>query len=422
MIRTILFLSGLFTIITLSAQTDELDNSQVLYYDFSNCSPDNMAIEDKSMFASEGMAQKTPLSCNGCGHEGSLRLSGGNYITAGEKTIPQALGGNFTISMLINPVTNNTNYLLFSRSEECELAGSIQLYYNPRARRLSLKLYNKEDQSFTAEAEVPAGLCWFHLSVTRDDNDIIFYVNGKRIGSSKHDVSFQNVSQLAPFRIGGGVCSDSLNLYESYNGYIDEVRVHNIKIDDAKATQIYTAVGLLPGSISIPEENRISAQPSDTVDVQIKTSCVESVTWSPSELFLNPNDFRTSFITKESSTIKATVTDDLGCVRQDSFELVILDKDDFNCQDIIVANAFTPNGDNNNDTFGIISGFIIDEFIQVDIYDSRSHLVFRSNDPEFRWDGTYEGEVLPVGAYYYKLRFVCDNNTTNFNGSVLLLK
>ena len=64
------------------------------------------------------------------------------------------------------------------------------------------------------------------------------------------------------------------------------------------------------------------------------------------------------------------------------------------------ANAITPNGDGQNDTWEIED---IDAFpdVLVYVYDKSGLVVFKSSGGYTPWDGTYNGKTLPMGTYYY---------------------
>ena len=66
-----------------------------------------------------------------------------------------------------------------------------------------------------------------------------------------------------------------------------------------------------------------------------------------------------------------------------------------------IPNAFTPNGDGLNDTFGVIGEGVIDYNIQ--IYDRWGKLIFQSNGSNAEWDGTFENKVVPTGVYVYQI-------------------
>ncbi|MGI9160772.1 MAG: gliding motility-associated C-terminal domain-containing protein, partial [Saprospiraceae bacterium] len=68
-------------------------------------------------------------------------------------------------------------------------------------------------------------------------------------------------------------------------------------------------------------------------------------------------------------------------------------------------NAFTPNGDEYNSTFGLVvlEGTAMVENMQ--IYNRWGQLVFESTDPNARWDGRYNGEDQPSDVYLYVIRW-----------------
>jgi gliding motility-associated-like protein len=67
---------------------------------------------------------------------------------------------------------------------------------------------------------------------------------------------------------------------------------------------------------------------------------------------------------------------------------------------IKLPNIFTPNNDGNND-FLKLELENVTEFVIV-ILDAKSNVVFKSEDADFKWDGTnLNGDKLPAGNYIY---------------------
>ncbi|HMN04789.1 MAG TPA: choice-of-anchor L domain-containing protein [Flavobacteriales bacterium] len=70
---------------------------------------------------------------------------------------------------------------------------------------------------------------------------------------------------------------------------------------------------------------------------------------------------------------------------------------------IFFPNAFTPDGDGINDTFGPVYNSI--EQYHLVIFDRWNHKVFESDDPNQQWDGTVNGgPEATTGVYVYKYR------------------
>jgi len=67
-----------------------------------------------------------------------------------------------------------------------------------------------------------------------------------------------------------------------------------------------------------------------------------------------------------------------------------------------IPDAFTPNGDGINDTFGI-AGEAIKTF-HMSIYNRWGELLFESDDAAHQWDGNFRGKKAPQGVYVYQVK------------------
>jgi gliding motility-associated-like protein len=88
---------------------------------------------------------------------------------------------------------------------------------------------------------------------------------------------------------------------------------------------------------------------------------------------------------------------------------------------IFVPNTFTPNGDGLNETFGAKGEGI--GWYDMQIYDRWGNLVFHTSNPNQQWDGTYNKEKAPEGAYVYKIfaRGIYEG-AESIDGTVTLLR
>lgn len=106
-----------------------------------------------------------------------------------------------------------------------------------------------------------------------------------------------------------------------------------------------------------------------------------------------------------------TVVDGNGCVASQNFQLPDGEGD---C--LLIPTGFTPNGDNQNDTWQIIG---IENFAKnnVQVFNRWGQTVFESQGTPVNWSGKYKDEMLPIADYY----FVVDlGNGQVFNGTVTL--
>lgn len=114
------------------------------------------------------------------------------------------------------------------------------------------------------------------------------------------------------------------------------------------------------------------------------------------------------------------VIDAKGCVFAQNDSLVVRIE---TCKTVIdIPNAFTPNGDGINDTFGPVTEGITE--IKMNINDRNGRLIYRIDSINGRWDGLMPtGEQAPVGVYFYKYDAKSIDNQSYANqGSVSLFR
>ncbi|MDX2286195.1 MAG: PKD domain-containing protein [Bacteroidia bacterium] len=72
-----------------------------------------------------------------------------------------------------------------------------------------------------------------------------------------------------------------------------------------------------------------------------------------------------------------------------------------------VPSGFTPNRDGTNDNFYV--GYVGIRTLNVRIFSRWGLQVYSSDDPDFRWDGTYLGRAVPEGVYVYVINGIGEN-------------
>lgn len=92
------------------------------------------------------------------------------------------------------------------------------------------------------------------------------------------------------------------------------------------------------------------------------------------------------------------------------------------CEDFepVFPTVITPNGDGKNDLFVVYNLEKIYPKCQMTIFNRWGNVVFESTGYENPWDGTYKGEKLPMGTYYFKLE-LNDGENTIYNGPVSII-
>jgi gliding motility-associated-like protein len=85
----------------------------------------------------------------------------------------------------------------------------------------------------------------------------------------------------------------------------------------------------------------------------------------------------------------------------DKFFDITRTRPDFNS--LTIYNTFTPNGDRFNDTWGVPEVRFY-EGARIAVYERGGARVFYTENPDVRWDGTYNGKEMPVGSYYWVIQ------------------
>jgi len=112
-----------------------------------------------------------------------------------------------------------------------------------------------------------------------------------------------------------------------------------------------------------------------------------------------------------------TVYDTIGCSAKDSI-LVTVEE---NCGTVFIPDAFSPNGDGQNDML-VIKGKCINS-IDFKIYDRWANNVFESENINTGWDGTYKGKPMNTGTYIYVLNATLNDGTAiNKKGNITLVR
>ncbi len=123
-----------------------------------------------------------------------------------------------------------------------------------------------------------------------------------------------------------------------------------------------------------------------------------------------------------SNTIYAlTIQDEYGCQIQDEIAIGVENR-----RRVYIPNAFSPNGDNVNDSFTVYTGKEVGEVLSLKIFDRWGELVF--SDQHFMpgargWNGLFNGKNSMSGAYAYLVEVAYLNGETEiFKGDLQLMR
>lgn len=186
-------------------------------------------------------------------------------------------------------------------------------------------------------------------------------------------------------------------------------------VDDS----IFISVSAIDPLSVIASASQYIVAPGSTVTLFGAPSGLLSYSWSPITGLSNAENQQTNAVIDETIIYTLTVSDGI-CTRSDTTEVKVYE---IICEDpyVFIPNAFSPNGDNNNDLL-YVRGLFIEKMI-FRVFDRWGEMVFESEDPAIGWDGTFRGKKLDPDVYDYYLDVTCTGGLKSITkGNVTLMK
>ena len=185
---------------------------------------------------------------------------------------------------------------------------------------------------------------------------------------------------------------------------------------ETAATSAQVTITISNLTVSLGEDVEQCANVSLTLTATVSGSG-DRYAWFQDNTSLPDETIGTLTVTPSQNTVYVVqVTNAQGNVASDTLAVSIID-----CPTVAleVPSGFTPDGDGTNETW-VIENISDYEQRVVEIYDRFGHQIFRSEGYQTPWDGTYQGELLPVGTYYYLI--ILNGGETTRKGSVTILR
>jgi gliding motility-associated-like protein len=152
-------------------------------------------------------------------------------------------------------------------------------------------------------------------------------------------------------------------------------------------------VNSLP-TLEVTSDTTISS--GESIELSAVSDAEVIFDWTPSNYLDDPTISNPISTPVESITYTVFATSDKGCVQQDSVRITVEET----LREITIYNAFSPNNDGKNDFLEILGLEFYSES-KVLIVNRYGAKVFESEGYDNPWDGTYNGNDLPIGPYFY---------------------
>jgi gliding motility-associated-like protein len=349
-----------------------------------------------------------------CGIEGqSIILSEDTDLTL-DTLISDIFFDDFAISFYFKTSSGINVQELFSVGDNCSGDSTLRIYYLENSGELIVDMSQTVQRSISLRAKVQQDKCWQHIVISRNQNDFFIYVNGdlKTDVTSPNDIQIGNES---PINIGFGPCVNVVS--NEFEGHIDQLKIFDEHVQEFRVRELY-----------IENNEIVSSDTTIFIDDVITVSsigiCGSEVSWSPSTGIDDVNASSINLTGVETTTYIAVFSDptDPQCFSVDTFNLIVIDPEDVMCEDLILPNVFTPNGDGLNETFHILNGFIVEDLISFQVFNRWGEVVFETSSISDEWDGNFKGQRIQSSMLLYKIVYICDGNELVKTGNISILR
>ena len=301
---------------------------------------------------------------------------------------------------------------IFSRRENCDNEHAFAIRVSPATNSLIAQISQNNSKDMTFSQPLDFASCWHHVVFRREGKFQSVWLNGvlkdEKNSATRVDIENNDIE----LEIAGGPCIGLSDI--PFNGLLDEIKIFNRAISRDEIQSLY----LKPDKI-INQDTLVFL--GTDFDVMTTPSCAFSNGWSPGIGVLDLTDPNTT-IAPEETTVYNLFFNYGDCVATDSIRVAVVDPALLDCRDVFLANAFTPNGDNNNDFFGLSNPFAVADFKTLEIFDRWGGRMFYTTDAFAKWDGTFANSDVNPGVYLYRVVFLCDGNEEVKTGSLTLIR
>lgn len=338
----------------------------------------------------------------------TITLQDSIKVCQGDSVILQARGnGNFswqsneslkngtTASPTIFPTKNNYYYATLTNGDNCVTMDSIWVQVHARIGTSFLDDYkvcltDPAPTKITVNSKLPAIFIWTALPIDNNLAGIIApTISVKPLtNTSYHFIAHSN-----------NVCPD-----ETGDILLQYTPAPTITFSATTLTQS-------AGTVFKLNPNIVNLAPS------------AKFTWSPDIRLDNRYWENPTAIADKDITYRLDILDEYGCTASNSISIKVL----CNASKILMANAFTPNGDGKNDRF-FVTGYGIKNVISFVVINRWGQKIFErnnisANDITQGWDGTINGKQAESGTYLYIGEVECtEGNKIPIKGSVVLIR
>ena len=351
------------------------------------------------------------ISCV-CGPVGdAFELDGSSSI---EMPLPGALLiRDFTLSFYIRPDMRSNIQQVMTNAPVCNARDSLfEIQYFSSLNLISVQLADFGGVRGVIEAPMDDDKCWQQVTLVREGRLMFLYVNGELASTFEGDQRIE-VNSTRPIMVGSGPCTPVQNV-DNLHGGIDEIRWYDRALGPLEVFGQFSPIDeVITGDTLIFK--------GDNFIPRVSSSCANSVNWTPGN-GLSSSGILDPVIGPDTTTLYSISYSYSNCTATDQIRVTVVDQDDVDCTNLLLPTAFTPNGDDLNDVYGISNFFVVDELQFFQILDRNGNTLFEGERAQDTWDGTYRGTKMPAAPYIYKVGYTCKGQEYSKVGSFNIIR
>jgi len=366
-------------------------NGQTASYSFDNCT----FTDDNGNYADANTIFAPSCDCGLL--EDGLYLDGNDDHLNFPTEIDSLMEEDFTLSLYFRIEASSVRTDILSVRSECALDSFLAVSYNPLNNNITFELAQNIGNIKTETAKLDQSRCWHRLVITKSGLIYNLYLDDVLAISifSNGVVNFDDQSTLS---ISNSPCL-AVNV-DRFQGWIDQVQFHTRAL-----SQIELVANSLRPDMILNNDTTIVIG----AEVQIETgpTCADNFSWTPTTTLDDDSILDPVATPDMTTTYTISYQNSPNCITSDEMTINVIDPEAIDCSNILLPNAFTPNNDQLNDTYGISSLFLVEELSYFEVYDRWGAKMWSTNSKTDTWDGTFKGQPVNPGMFLYKVKYLC---------------
>lgn len=203
---------------------------------------------------------------------------------------------------------------------------------------------------------------------------------------------------------------------------------YDLTIEDVNGCRFDTTIIIeMPDNIVLNIDAEVELLLGDSTTLTLQTNltpeAIDTIIWNPLPNMDCPGCIEQGIRPQETSRYEVTVIDTNSCRASTSIMIFVSEE-----LPVYIPNAFSPNGDGNNDHFIIYGDNDKVKIPLLQIFDRWGNMVYEAenfspNDPNFGWDGVYQGKFMNAQVLVWKAEIeLWDGRIERVTGDLTLIR